>query len=94
MRFPPSGMLYPGGDGEIVLTTDFAAVRLHMERAFDCLRGDDALSGRLREALGLALDAVALAQHTRQTADIIRFPGRTAVAATAPAGSRSFQDRF
>ncbi len=47
------------------LTSDFAAARLHLHRAYDYLRGNDETSYATREALDILIEAVAAAEYAR-----------------------------
>ncbi len=59
---------------EGTLTSDFSAARVHLERAYHYLRGNDDISRSACEALDLLIEAVAEAQHKRPTGDVIDFP--------------------
>ncbi|WP_274630260.1 hypothetical protein [Arvimicrobium flavum] len=69
------------------MKSDLFAARQHLEKAFDCLSGDDELGRRAREALGIILDAIAVVEHRRPTAEIIAFPQAASVLATRGLGS-------
>ncbi|TPI53787.1 hypothetical protein FJ959_15355 [Mesorhizobium sp. B2-2-4] len=56
------------------LTSDFSAARVHLERAYHYLRGDDETSRSACEALDLLIEAVAEAQHRRSEAEVLEFP--------------------
>ncbi|MER9572722.1 hypothetical protein NKI77_26625 [Mesorhizobium opportunistum] len=58
------------------MTSDFSAARVHLDRAYDYLRGDDPMSQRGREALDLLIEAVAVEEfkQPRQSAEVLRFP--------------------
>ena len=51
------------------MKSDFAAARLHLERACHYLRGDDETSSG-----ALAVEAIAAAQYTRPVAEVVDFP--------------------
>jgi hypothetical protein len=55
------------------LTSDFAAARLHLQRAYDYLRGNDEISHKTREAVDLLIEAVAVAEHRRPPARVLEF---------------------
>ena len=58
------------------MKSDFSAARLHLDRAYDYLRGDDADSRKICEALSLLIEAVAVAEFTRpsRAATLLKFP--------------------
>ncbi|ESY14495.1 hypothetical protein [Mesorhizobium sp. LNJC394B00] len=58
------------------MISDFSAARVHLDRAYDYLRGDDPMSQRGREALDLLIEAVAVEEfkQPRQSAEVLRFP--------------------
>jgi len=56
------------------LTSDFSAARLHLERAYHYLCGNDETSRSACEALDLLIETVTEAQHKRPEAGIIEFP--------------------
>jgi hypothetical protein len=58
------------------LTSDFSAARVHLERAYHYLRGDDETSRAACEALDLIIEAVAAAECARPTAKVIRLAAR------------------
>ena len=53
--------------------SDFAAARLHLERAYDYLHGNDETSRRAREALDLLIEAVAASQYRRPWGQVVAF---------------------
>lgn len=55
------------------MTSDFAAARLHLQRAYDYLRGNDEISHKTREAVDLLIEAVAVAEHRRTSARVLEF---------------------
>lgn len=57
------------------MTSDFSAARVHLDRAYDYLCGDDPMSRRGREALDLLIEAVAVEEfkQPRQNAEVLRF---------------------
>lgn len=61
---------------ERVLTSDFAAARAHLDRAYQYLQGTDEISSNARAGLDILIEAVITAQHARRPAKIIRFPVR------------------
>ncbi|BCG95517.1 hypothetical protein [Mesorhizobium sp. 131-2-1] len=56
------------------MKSDFAAARLHLERAGHYLRGDDETSQTTITALDLLIEAIAVAQYSRHSADVVEFP--------------------
>ncbi|RWK70561.1 MAG: hypothetical protein EOS07_36430 [Mesorhizobium sp.] len=58
------------------MTSDFSAARVHLDRAYHYLRGDDPMSRRGREALDLLIEAVAVEElkQPRQDAEVLMFP--------------------
>ncbi|AZN98107.1 MAG: hypothetical protein EOQ42_31050 [Mesorhizobium sp.] len=58
------------------MTSDFSAARVHLDRAYHYLRGDDPMSRRGREALDLLIEAVAVEEfkQPRQNAEVLAFP--------------------
>ena len=58
------------------MKSEFPAARIHLERAYDALLGDDETSVKTREALDLLIEAVAAAEYSRPPATVIDFPGR------------------
>lgn len=54
--------------------SDFAAARVHLERAFDYLDGNDEISKNAREALDLLIEAVATAEFSRSKAAVLLHP--------------------
>lgn len=59
------------------LTSDFSAARIHLERAYHYLRGNDETSRLTCEALDLLIETVAEAQHRRPEAGVVEFPQAT-----------------
>ncbi|TPN40171.1 hypothetical protein FKO01_03095 [Mesorhizobium sp. B2-3-3] len=59
------------------LTSDFPAARIHLERAYNYLRGNDGTSRSACEALDLLIEIVAEAQHRRPEAGVLEFPQTT-----------------
>lgn len=60
------------------LTSDFSAALVHLERAYHYLRGNDATSRSVCEALDLLIETVAEAQYRRPEAGVLEFPRSTA----------------
>ncbi|MDX8433532.1 MULTISPECIES: hypothetical protein [Mesorhizobium] len=60
------------------MKSDFAAARLHLERAGHYLRGDDEASHTTLAALDLMIEAITVAQYSRHSADVVEFPGPAA----------------
>ncbi|MFD2052885.1 hypothetical protein ACFSQT_07095 [Mesorhizobium calcicola] len=60
------------------MTSDFSAARLHLERAYHYLRGNDEASRTACDALDLLIETVAEAQHRRPEAGVLEFPQPTA----------------
>lgn len=56
------------------LIRDMAAARVHLERAYYYLGGNDETCARAREALDLLIEMVAAAEHARPVGEIIPFP--------------------
>jgi hypothetical protein len=55
------------------LTSDFAAARIHLDRALQYLRGNDDISREAHHAIDLLLEAVIAAEHCKQKAEVIAF---------------------
>ncbi|RUW98200.1 hypothetical protein EN804_10940 [Mesorhizobium sp. M8A.F.Ca.ET.161.01.1.1] len=55
------------------LTSDFSAARLHLERAYHYLRGNDEASRSTCEALDLLIETVAEAQHRKPEPGVLEF---------------------
>ena len=55
------------------MKSDFAAARLHLERAGHYLRGDDETSSGALAALDLLIEAIVAAQYTRPVAEVVDF---------------------
>ncbi|TPK13717.1 hypothetical protein FJ872_20020 [Mesorhizobium sp. B2-5-9] len=60
------------------LTSDFSAARLHLERAYHYLRGNDETSRATCEALDLLIEMVAEAQHRKPEPGVLEFPRASA----------------
>jgi hypothetical protein len=58
---------------EIALTSDFAAARVHLERAQHDLRGTDDVSREARHAIDLLIEAVMVAEHRKPVAEVLAF---------------------
>lgn len=58
------------------MSSDFAAARLHLDRAYHYLRGSDATSRSTREALDLLIEAVATAEFARPRGVVVKLPER------------------
>jgi hypothetical protein len=56
------------------LHSDFAAARLHLDRAYHYLRGNDETSRKACAALDLLIEAIATAEHMRPRGEVVRFP--------------------
>ncbi|TPM34275.1 hypothetical protein [Mesorhizobium sp. B2-3-4] len=56
------------------MTSDFSAARLHLERAYDYLRGNDETSRSACVALDLLIETVAEAQHRKPEPGVLEFP--------------------
>jgi hypothetical protein len=61
------------------MKSEFSAARVHLERAYDALRGDDETSCKTREALDLLIEAVAVAEYSRPSATVINLPIRAKI---------------
>ncbi|TGQ64196.1 hypothetical protein EN829_020340 [Mesorhizobium sp. M00.F.Ca.ET.186.01.1.1] len=59
---------------ERLLTSDFSAARLHLERAYHYLRGNDETSRDACDALDLLIEAVVEEEHRRPAAGVLEFP--------------------
>ena len=59
---------------ESSLTRDLPAARLHLERAYHYLGGNDDICRKGREALDLLIEAIAAAEHARPAAKVLKFP--------------------
>ncbi|MHA6646337.1 hypothetical protein ACX3P1_27965 [Mesorhizobium sp. A623] len=55
------------------MTSDFSAARLHLERAYDYLRGNDETSRKVCVALDLLIEAVATSEHARPSGQVVQF---------------------
>ncbi|WP_164780495.1 hypothetical protein [Mesorhizobium sp. M7A.F.Ca.US.011.01.1.1] len=60
------------------MTSDFSAARIHLERAYHYLQGNDETSRTACEALDLLIEAVTEAQHRPPEAGVLEFPQSTA----------------
>ena len=69
-----SQQLAGGATKEAALHSDFSAARLHLDRAYDSLRGDDETSCKAREALDLLIEAIVTAEYARPRGEILAFP--------------------
>lgn len=58
------------------MTSDFPKARLHLQRAYDHLHGNDRLSTEVRRALDLLIEAVAAREFARRSANILPFEQR------------------
>ncbi|WP_421916551.1 hypothetical protein [Mesorhizobium sp.] len=58
------------------MKSEFSAARIHLERAYDALHGDDETSSNTRQALDLLIEAVAAAEYSRPSATVIDLPIR------------------
>jgi hypothetical protein len=61
------------GTTESGLTSDFLAARLHLERAYDYLHGNDETSRQVCVALDLLIEAVATSEHARPRCQVVQF---------------------
>ena len=59
------------------LTSDFSAARIHLERAYHYLQGNDEASRTACDALDLLIETVAEAQHRPSEAGVLEFPQPT-----------------
>lgn len=57
------------------MTSDFAAARVHLDRAYHYLQGDDEISSNVRQGLDILLEAVIMAEYVKPRSKVIRFPG-------------------
>jgi hypothetical protein len=73
-----------GGRSENQMSSDFTAARLHLERAYHHLVGNDETSRRVGEALDLLIEAVATAECQRPETKVVPF--RRAVAPDLKSG--------
>lgn len=60
------------------LTSDFSAARIHLERAYHYLQGNDETSRAACDALDLLIETVAEAQHRPPDSGVLEFPQSTA----------------
>jgi hypothetical protein len=65
------------GTMESGLTSDFSTARLHLERAYDYLRGGDETSRKVCATLDLLIEAVVTSEHARPSGQIVQFPRQT-----------------
>ncbi|MET3661710.1 hypothetical protein [Aquamicrobium ahrensii] len=56
------------------LIRDLSAARVHLERAYYYLGGNEEACCKAREALDLLIEMVATAEHARPVGDVIQFP--------------------
>ncbi|QND63614.1 hypothetical protein HB777_06655 [Mesorhizobium loti] len=56
------------------MTSDFSAARIHLERAYHYLQGNDEASRTACDALDLLIETVAEAQHRPPEAGVLEFP--------------------
>jgi hypothetical protein len=59
------------------LTSDFSAARIHLERAYHYLQGNDETSRTACDALDLLIETVAEAQHRPSDSGVLEFPQST-----------------
>lgn len=59
------------------MTSDFPTARLHLQRAYEHLRGNDRLSIEVRYAIDLLIEAIATKEFARKPAEILLFKQRT-----------------
>lgn len=55
------------------MTSDFSAARVHLQRAYDYLKGNDNFSGSAREALDTLIEAIALVE-CQPTTKVLHYP--------------------
>jgi hypothetical protein len=67
-----------------MMSSDFAAARLHLDRAYHYLRGSDATSRMTREALDLLIEEVATAEFARPRGVVVELPERARSEARVP----------
>lgn len=58
------------------MSSDFAAARVHLDRAYHYLQGNDEISRNARDALDIVMEAVIVAECRKESAQIISFPNR------------------
>lgn len=58
------------------MKSDFSAARLHLDRAYHYLRGNDEASRKMCEKLDLLLESVIAAEFARPTAHVVQLPPR------------------
>lgn len=68
----PDGWLVDDG-----MTSDFSAARLHLQKAYDSLCGNDRISAEARYAIDLLIEAIAAREFSRKPAEILPFKRRT-----------------
>ncbi len=69
-----SERLAGGTTMETALHSDFSAVRLHLDRAYDHLRGNDETSRKARAALDLLIEVITTAEYARPRGEVVPFP--------------------
>jgi hypothetical protein len=77
IRIPVSDPTYPdlrAADIGGKMISNFAAARVHLDRACHYLQGDDAISLNARQGLDILLEAVIMAEHLKPKAQVIHFP--------------------
>jgi len=55
------------------MVSNFSAARVHLQRAYDCLKGGDKVSGKTREALDILIDVIATAESHKRLADHVIY---------------------
>ncbi|MEQ1954490.1 hypothetical protein [Mesorhizobium sp. CN2-181] len=55
------------------MKSDFSAARLHLDRAYHYLRGNDEASRRMCEKLDVLLEAVIAAEFAKPTAQVVHL---------------------
>jgi hypothetical protein len=55
------------------MKSDFAAARLHLDRAYHYLRGNDEASRKMCEKLDLLLESVIAAEFAKPTAHVVQL---------------------
>jgi undecaprenyl pyrophosphate synthase len=60
------------------MKSNHSAARAHLERAYDHLCGNDNTSRQAREALDLLIEAMAIAEYSHESAQIVLFHSKKA----------------
>lgn len=77
------------------MNSNYSAARQNLEKAYDHLQDNDETSQKMREAIGILIDALVTKQFTSK-AQVLPFPpgkGRSPRSPETPSTSRAFMER-